>query len=263
LNAASLGSGPRVITAVATDTDATPDAGSFSVRVNVAGPPAPSVYIDSLLSGATVSGKVTVSGWAIDSATAVGTRIGSVQVKVDGILVGTATYGSPRQDVCAVFPGRPGCPNVGFTYALNTAGLSAGAHTVTVVATDTDVIPDSGSFSVTVNVVALPPPMIYIDSVPSGGTVSGVTTISGWAINGTTAIDNVQVKVDGTVVGTASYGTPRLDVCVVYPGRPGCPNVGFTYSLNTAALSTGAHTVTVVATDTNGTPGSFSLAVKK
>jgi len=33
--------------------------------------------------------------------------------------------------------------------------------------------------------------------------------------------------------------------------------------LNTAALSTGAHTVTVVATDTNGTPGSFSLAVKK
>jgi hypothetical protein len=71
------------------------------------------------------------------------------------------------------------------------------------------------------------------------------------------------VKVDGTAAGLAFYGVARPDVCVVYPGRPGCPNVGFSYPLNTALLTTGTHTITVAVTDTNGTPGSYSVSVKK
>ena len=69
---------------------------------------------------------MTVSGWAVDNASAVGTAISSVQVKVDGSVVGTATYGISRPDVCAVYPGRPGCPNVGYSYSLNTSTLSPG-----------------------------------------------------------------------------------------------------------------------------------------
>jgi hypothetical protein len=73
----------------------------------------PTVFIDAPTQGSTVSGIVNVSGWAVDNAFAVGTAISIVQVQVDGTVVGTATYGLSRPDVCAVYPGRPRCPNVG------------------------------------------------------------------------------------------------------------------------------------------------------
>jgi len=263
LNVVSFSAGSHTITAVATDTDIIPSSASYSLTVTVSGLPPPVVYIDSLTSGATVSGAVTVSGWAIDNPTGSGTAIGSVQVRVDGKAVGIATYGTPRPDVCGIYPGRPGCPNVGFTYQLNTTSLSAGSHTVTAVATDTDVMPDSGSYSITVTVTGAPPPKVFIDSWAPGATVSGMVTISGWAIDTATAMSAVQVQVDGIAVGTATYGTPRPDVCRIYPGRPGCPNVGFTYQLNTTSLSAGLHTITAVATDTDVSPdsGSYSLSV--
>jgi len=74
---------------------------------------------------------------------------GGMQVLVDGIAVGTATATS-RPDVCAVFPGRPGCPNVGFSYSLNTAALASGPHTIAAAATDSASPPDTGSTTITV-----------------------------------------------------------------------------------------------------------------
>jgi hypothetical protein len=198
----------------------------------------------------------------------VGTAISSVQVKVDGTAVGAATYGESRPDVCAVYPGRPGCPDVGYSFSLNTFSLSSGTHTITVTATDSDETPDMGSTSVTVTVQPTPP-TVYIDTPPQGSTVSGTVTVSGWAIDNSsgvgTAISNVQVKVDGTVVGTATYGNSRPDVCAVYPGRPGCPNVGYSFSLNTSSLGSGTHTITATATDSDATPdtGSASVSVTK
>ena len=228
----------------------------------------PSVFIDAPKAGSTVSGTVSIVGWAIDNASSIGTAIGSVQVAVDGAKVGNATYGSSRPDVCAAYPGRPGCPNVGFSYSLNTATLSAGSHTVTVSATDTDSTPDTGSASVTIVVAGTPPPAppsVFIDAPKAGSTVSGTVSIVGWAIDNTssvgTAIGSVQVAVDGAKVGNATYGSSRPDVCAAYPGRPGCPNVGFSYSLNTATLSAGSHTVTVSATDTDSTPDTGSASV--
>jgi hypothetical protein len=219
------------------------------------------VYVETPASGAVLSGITNVSGWAIDSTTSVGTPITSVQVKVDGTVVGNATYGLPRPDVCGVYPGRPGCPNVGFTSALDTTRLTTGAHILSLVATDTDGTPDSGTWTVTIQVAS--PPAVFVDSPTSGAAVTGAITISGWALDHTSAIGSVQVKVDGIVVGNATYGVPRPDVCAVYSGLPGCPNVGFTYSLDTTNLMPGAHTVTVLATDTDGTPdmGSYTVMV--
>jgi hypothetical protein len=56
---------------------------------------------------------------------------------VDGVQVGYALAVS-RPDVCAAFPGRAGCPNVGFSYVWDTSGLSAGSHTLRILATDGD-----------------------------------------------------------------------------------------------------------------------------
>src|SRR5207253_2329701 len=149
LNASSLSPGSHTITVTATDSDGTPDSGSSSVTVTVQAP-APTVYIDAPAAGSTVSGTVTVVGWAIDNSSAVGTAISSVQVKVDGTIVGAATYGLSRPDVCAVYPGRPGCPNVGYSFSLDTSTLTVGSHTITVTATDSDTSRDSGSASVKV-----------------------------------------------------------------------------------------------------------------
>ena len=222
----------------------------------------PSVHIDIPAPGAVLSGTVPMEGWAIDNTTsAAGTAISSVQVFVDGGLAGTATYGTNRSDVCAAYPGRVGCPNVGFTYLLNTAALSPGPHTITVYAVDSDVpSPDVGSASVTVTVsIGAPsgPPSVNIDLPAPNTAVSGTVSVVGWAIDNASAVGtainptSVQVKVDGVSVGTATYGAYRLDVCTAYPVRAGCPNVGFTYSLNTAALSHGSHTITVYAADSD------------
>jgi Bacterial Ig domain len=227
-------------------------------------PSPPTVYVDAPTAGTTVSGTMTVVGWATDNSSAVGTAINSVQVRVDGTVVGTASYGLSRPDVCAVLAGRPGCPNVGYSYSLNTSALSVGTHTITVTATDSDVTPDAGSSSVTVN-VQNPPPTVDIDTPTPGSTVSGTVAVSGWALDNSsivgTAISSVQVKVDGTIVGTATYGFSRPDVCAVLAGRPGCPNVGYSFSLNTSALSVGTHTITVTATDSDTTPDTGAASV--
>src|ERR1700722_10394365 len=131
----------------------------------------PSVFIDGPTAGTVVSGMVTVTGWAIDNTVAPGTAISLVQVLVDGVVAGNATYGISRPDVCGVYPGRPGCPNVGYAFSLNTTSLTAGSHTITVIATDSDPTPDSGSASVQVNTG--PPPTVMIDSPTAGAAVSG------------------------------------------------------------------------------------------
>jgi hypothetical protein len=267
LNTATLAAGSHTITVSATDSASPPHTGSASVTVTVgAAAVIPSVHIDSPAQGSAVSATVTVAGWAIDNPATVGTAISSVKVLVDGTPAGNATYGVSRPDVCAAYPGRPGCPNVGFSYSLNTATLAAGSHTITVTAADSASPPDTGSASVTVTVgAAAVIPSVHIDLPASGATVSGTVTVSGWAIDNAsavgTAISSVKVLVDGTPAGNATYGVSRPDVCAAYPGRPGCPNVGFSYSLNTATLAAGSHTITVTATDSAGPPDTGSANV--
>ena len=74
-----------------------------------------------------------------------------MQVTVDGALMGAAAYGSNRADVCGMWPGRPGCPNVGYSFPLNTSGLTAGVHILTVTATGGNGNADIGNASVVVS----------------------------------------------------------------------------------------------------------------
>jgi hypothetical protein len=112
----------------------------------------PTLFVEAPAAGATVSGTLPVSGWAIDNASKVETAIAKVEVFVDGTKVGDATYGTPRADVCAVWPGRPGCPNVGFSYNWNTAAFADGPHVLRVMATDSDAAPHTAIVDRTVTI---------------------------------------------------------------------------------------------------------------
>jgi N-acetylmuramoyl-L-alanine amidase len=263
LNVNGLAAGSHTLKVVATDTAAV--SGSSQVTFMVAAI-VPWVDIDAPAAGATLSGTTAISGWALEGLNAAGPNaISTVAVLVDGTQVGTATYGSNRSDVCGALTGRPGCPNVGWSYNLNVTSLSAGSHTLKVVATDTASV--SGSNQVTFLVAAITP-WVDIDVPFAGATLSGTTTISGWALEGLNAagpnaIASVAVLVDGTQVGTATYGSNRSDVCSALTGRPGCPNVGWTYNLNVSALTAGSHTLEILATDTVGLMGSNQVSFTK
>jgi hypothetical protein len=221
------------------------------------------VVVDGPAPGSNASGTVIISGWAIDSTVAAGLPITSVKVQVDGGTAADAMYGISRPDVCAGYAGRPGCPNVGYVYALNTAGLSSGAHTVTVSATNS--ASATGSAEVTFNVGGASPSVV-VESPTAGSVVSGGITVNGWALDNTApagaAIRTVNVLVDNNLVGTATYGVSRPDVCVNLSPEPGCLYAGFSYPLDTSGLSVGPHTLTVIATN-GSTPeasGSYSVA---
>jgi hypothetical protein len=82
-----------------------------------------------------------------------------------------------------------------------------------------------------------------------------MTTVSGWAL-AVNSVSKVEVRVDGTVDGSATYGLPRPDIPVVYPNAP--VNVGFTYSLDSSKYSNGAHVLNIRVTDSSGNVAIFA-----
>jgi len=76
-----------------------------------------------------ITGTVTVYPWAFDPV-----GIKSVQIFLDGALLGTATGGFPRPDVVAVYPQAP--LNCGYQFLFDSTIYSKGTHTLTAVVTD-------------------------------------------------------------------------------------------------------------------------------
>jgi len=106
----------------------------------------------------------------------------------------------------------------------------AGSFPFTVQVKDAAGLSASANFSIN---VASPVPTIAITAPASGATVSGTISVSGTASD-SVSISSVQVAVDGGSFSSAS-GTNN-----------------WTFSLNTASLSNGAHSLSAKTTDTAG-----------
>ncbi|MDQ2841825.1 MAG: hypothetical protein M3Y72_12460 [Acidobacteriota bacterium] len=198
----------------------------------------------------TFGGQFDFGGWALDRNAA----IASVSVLVDGVPFGNTIYGGARPDVCTVFPGVTGCPNVGWNFGFDTTLLPNGQHTFGITASGVDGQRATAAHAFNVsNASAGDPTALFIDRPSSQASTSiGVIDVSGWAVNANALISTVALAVDGASFGNASYGTSRPDVCQVYPGRAGCPNVGWTATVDTTQLSDGNHTLSVDAIASNG-----------
>ena len=85
----------------------------------------PMGYVDVPTQNATVSDTVDVSGWAIDNR-----NILRVEIFLDGIRFGEASYGLPREGVARDYPGLSGSPNFGFVYQLDTHSCTNGNHVI-------------------------------------------------------------------------------------------------------------------------------------
>ncbi|HMF76876.1 MAG TPA: Ig-like domain-containing protein, partial [Bryobacteraceae bacterium] len=249
-NALADGTHNFSVTATAANGQRTTVANNFVVaNWTTANPVLITIDTPSASSGA-FSGTATFAGWALDA----NTPIGSVTVAVDGVVYGNSNYNLARPDVCTVYPGIPGCPNVGWNAMIDTTQLADGVHTLSITAN-----PISGQsfttttqFSVANLGTAANPLRIMIDNPSVNGVVSGVAGVRGWALSDNSPISGVQVRVDGVLKGTAVYGENRPDVCAVYASRPGCPNVGWNYSINTTQLTNGSHTLEITATTAAG-----------
>ncbi len=87
-------------------------------------------YIDTPSDYQFINGVFEVFGWAFDFQVAQ-----TIQVDIDGHVVGNAVYGLPRPDVPAN-DFRVGLSNVGFSYFLDTTQLSDSAHDLVIYVID-------------------------------------------------------------------------------------------------------------------------------
>jgi len=104
-------------------------AGAFQLSPLVASAASsyPRGSVDGPAEGATISGSVNVSGFAIDHAATVGTGVDHVHVYVDGIFRGEALYGRSRPDIGAY--GARFVPS-GFLFVLDTSVIGGGPHVI-------------------------------------------------------------------------------------------------------------------------------------
>jgi hypothetical protein len=93
-------------------------------------------------------------------------------------------------------------------------------------------------------------PWGVLEAPLSGDTVSGSDgLVGGWAF-ALTDVKSVEIVVDGSTAGLASYGLSRPDVASAFPGQSS--NTGFQFSLDTTKFANGTHSVNVKITDTAG-----------
>ncbi len=196
-------------------------------------------------SGVTVTNSLQVTGWTFANYPVV-----SASALIDGNTAGTITTFAARPDVCAVFAGAANCMNSGYTFLLNTSSLSAGQHTLQIKA-----ITNNGQVRIFTGI-----PFIKLASVIHGnlespntnqGSGYGPLFIGGWAV-ASQGVSSVDVMVDNVKLANAVYGTSRPDVCVTVGNYPGCPNVGFQYSLSYTGLALGSHSLRIIVRDLLG-----------
>ncbi len=149
----------------------------------------PSLAVDAPSNGQTITGATTFSGWAMDNTTASESAISSVKIYLDGSFIGNATYGTNRQAVCDIWPGRPGCPNIGWTYSWTPTSANNGTRTLTFEAIDSDAIPRvSDPITRTVNInVTTSVPVTTLNANPTSGNSPLTTTLTWSATNNPTS----------------------------------------------------------------------------
>jgi len=258
-NASTVPQGTYYIFAVASDgrnTTSTYSSGPVRVSGFVGGVSNPAMAIGTPANGSAGSGRVTVSGWAVDLGASSGSGVDAVVAYADPgtpqqTFLGGAAYGIARPDVAALFGAQ--FANSGFN--LDVGSLASGTHTIGVYAHSA--VSNSYNVKTVVYTVNAGAPLMGINGPVNGSVCQQPCTFSGWAIDTSapsgTGVDAVHVYAfpvaggPGRFIGVAQYGIARPDVGGAFGSR--FTNSGFTFPVRGLApggwaLYAYAHSVT-------------------
>ena len=244
-----------------------------TVRMGPSSAP-PSGAVDTPLNGASVSGSVAVTGWAIDD---IGiARVTICRDPVSGesappngscgpnqLYVGDAvSIDGARPDIEAFSPSTPMNYRAGWGFLILTNMLPSqgtGAFVLHMRAFDLDgQSSELGSRVINAQNASATEPFGAIDTPGQGETIAGSAYPNfGWVLSRVRHADpphggSVVVYVDGVAVGSPGGWAARGDLSALFPGYPGLDSALGVFGLNTYAFGNGLHTIVWVVTDNGG-----------
>jgi N-acetylmuramoyl-L-alanine amidase len=250
------------------------EASSLRRKAAAAGPPVETAFaIETPAPGATVFGIVEVKGYVLDPR-----GISNIRLVVDGNVLHEADLNQPREDLRRLYPGFFGenpAAKPGFRTSFLASSLADGEHTLAIQVTFADTTAPQGQPAT----VLLGERTILVDNrrnqPPIGGLdsprdpaeagmqdyISGPFPVIGWVLDdrgvrqravGDLVLADIEVLVDGRVVGQALYPLPRPDIANAYPDVPGAWFSGFQLTLDSTRFTNGLHTLAVRAWDEQG-----------
>lgn len=107
-------------------------------------------------------------------------------------------------------------------------------------------------------------PRICVDTPKNNSYLKDTVKVAGWSLN-SSGVRQVNVYIDGRLIGRASTGIYRPDVNRVFPGYKGGKYSGYsgTFSTGLSSLRVGNHTLRVTSVGNNGTSISRSINLIK
>ncbi len=225
--------------------------------------PPPIGAFDTPTNGATVSGSISVSGWALDT---IGVRKIDIKrapdpadpgavIGADGLVFvgeGIIVKGA-RADIEALYPGYPLSDRAGWGYMLLTYGLPRqgnGAFTLYAIAEDLNgnrtVL---GSKLIYCNNAGRTQPFGNIDTPGQGGIASGSAYVNfGWALTPLPNIipqdgSTIWVGVDSVLIGHPVYNLYRSDIAAGFPSYLNSGGAVGYYDLDTTKYANGTHII--------------------
>jgi len=222
--------------------------------------------LDTPPAGSTVAGIVEVSGWVMDDGQSCGppanwhacdwtdALLSRLDLYVDGVFVASADLNQPRWDVLQAYPWYAGTPysRPGFSVSFNADTLTDGLHSLFLRLTFSDgTVEDYGYRQVRGDSLLNQAPFGELEMPGEYQPMSGVFPVTGWALDDD-AIEDVEVLIDGLVVGHAVTGIHRPDIGNRFPSHPGSDYAGFIRMLNSAELINGIHVLAIRVRDTHG-----------
>ena len=223
-------------------------------------------HLDSPPDGATVAGIVEVSGWILDDGEECGpppewqtcdwsdALVSTMDLYVDGVLTAGWISTSPATTCCRPTRGTPAPPSPGRASAPPstptpwwTAPTACSCGSPSATAPPRTTASARSSCRSSINQA----PFGEIEMPGNYQPMNGVFPVTGWALDDG-QIEDIEVMVDGLVVGRALTGVHRPDIDHRFPWHPDAEYAGWVRMLNTTELTNGVHIVAVRLRDNEG-----------
>jgi len=238
---------------------ATPPAADAESAETPANPPAPTAQQQPILGrvespsrepGVVTDQMLPILGWAMSQV-----GIASVETFIDDQASGIISFGEPRPDVAALYPGFPDAENCGFTGGIPMHDFEDGPHQleIRITANDGKVARITANFELDSTAFSTGRVLMRMDR-PAPNTrlrARDRLFLAGWAIS-PFGMDRIEAYLDGELQQALAYGALRPDVSRSYPFYPNVDHSGFSSILNINHLADGEHELRVRAVAQDG-----------